>query len=286
MDATEPLSICAIGDLILDVIVLPTAPLRADADTPSSIRFRAGGQAANVAAWAAALGARSRLICARGRDVSDQLAAAELTSEGVEIRGPVRDGRGGVVVSFGDGGGGRTMASDRGVATELAPADIDPAWVRSCDVLYVSGYCLLREPMAEAVIEAARLAPRVTVDLASAQDIELIGAEPFTARLRALAPELAFATEPERAAVPDIDTTWVIKLGARGARFPEGEHSAPAVDVVDATGAGDALAAGYLVGGPRLALEAAARCVSHVGAMPPRGLSGAGGMAARALRPI
>jgi ribokinase len=38
--------------------------------------------------------------------------------------------------------------------------------------------------------------------------------------------------------------------------------------VVDATGAGDALAAGFLVGGPELALEAAARCVAQLGAMP------------------
>jgi sugar/nucleoside kinase (ribokinase family) len=38
--------------------------------------------------------------------------------------------------------------------------------------------------------------------------------------------------------------------------------------VVDTTGAGDALAAGFLVGGPELALDAAARCVGQVGAMP------------------
>lgn len=268
VDATEPLLICAIGDLILDVIVVPEAPLQADADTPSSIRFCAGGQAANVAAWASALGARSRLICARGSDVGSRMATAELESHGVSLCGPVLDGSGGVVVSLGDPGGGRTMASDRGVATELRPADIDPAWLESCDVLHVSGYCLLREPMAETVIEAAKLAPRVTVDLASAHDIELIGAELFVSRLSALAPALAFATESERAAVPGFDTEWVIKLGPRGARFPEGEHAAAAVEVADATGAGDALAAGYLVGGPALAIAAAGRCVSQVGAMP------------------
>jgi ribokinase len=39
-------------------------------------------------------------------------------------------------------------------------------------------------------------------------------------------------------------------------------------DVVDATGAGDALAAGFLVGGPELAAEAAARCVAKAGALP------------------
>jgi sugar/nucleoside kinase (ribokinase family) len=46
--------------------------------------------------------------------------------------------------------------------------------------------------------------------------------------------------------------------------------AAPAVatEVVDSTGAGDALAAGYLVGGAELALETAARCVSRLGAMP------------------
>jgi sugar/nucleoside kinase (ribokinase family) len=37
---------------------------------------------------------------------------------------------------------------------------------------------------------------------------------------------------------------------------------------VDATGAGDAFAAGYLLGGISLGLEAAARAVSKMGAMP------------------
>ena len=44
--------------------------------------------------------------------------------------------------------------------------------------------------------------------------------------------------------------------------------AAVAADVVDTTGAGDAFAAGYLLGGPQLALEAAARCVGQMGAMP------------------
>jgi sugar/nucleoside kinase (ribokinase family) len=122
--------------------------------------------------------------------------------------------------------------------------------------------------MAEAAIEAARHARRVTVDLASVRDIEIVGARLFTARLEALAPDLAFATEPERAAVPGFDTSWVIKLGARGARFPEGLYLAPSLITVDTTGAGDALAAGYLLGGPERAIEAATRSVRLIGAMP------------------
>ncbi|HWF49467.1 MAG TPA: carbohydrate kinase family protein [Solirubrobacteraceae bacterium] len=273
-DETRPLSICTIGDLILDVIVLPDGPLAPDADTPAAIRFAAGGQAANVAAWASALGATSRLICKRGTDVPSELAAAELARYGVEICGPVATGRGGVVVSIRDAHGQRTMASDPGVAALLDRSELDPSWVQSCDVLHVSGYCLLREPMAEAAIEAARHARRVTVDLASAHDIEIVGARRFAARLEALGPDLAFATEAEQAAVPDFDAAWVIKLGARGARFPEGHYAAPAAIAVDTTGAGDALAAGYLVGGPELAMESAARCVGLVGAMPSDAASG------------
>ena len=269
-----PVSICAIGDLILDVVVLPDRSLLPDADTPATIRLTAGGQAANVAAWVSALGGTSRLICKRGTDASSELASTAVARHRVEICGPSVQGRGGVVVSLRDAHGQRTMASDRGAAAQLVRSELDPAWVRGCDVLHVSGYCLLRQPMAEAAIEAARHARRVTVDLASAHDIAIVGAHVFTARLEALAPDLAFATEAERAVVPDFDAGWVIKLGARGARFPEGEYPAPSVDVVDTTGAGDALAAGYLVGGPELAIEAAARCVGLIGAMPPDVLSG------------
>jgi sugar/nucleoside kinase (ribokinase family) len=269
VDASRRLSICTIGDLILDVVVVPDAPLLPDGDTPATIRFTVGGQAANVAAWASTLGASSRLICKRGTDVSSELAAGQLARYGVEICGPVTPGRGGVVVSVADAPDQRTMASDRGVASLLDSSELDPSWVQSCDVLHVSGYCLLREPRAQAAIAAARHARRVTVDLASAHDIEILGAERFTERLQALGPELAFATEAERAAVPHFDTSWVIKLGARGARFPEGLYPAPAVPAVDTTGAGDALAAGYLVGGPECAMQAAARSVCLIGAMPP-----------------
>ena len=54
----------------------------------------------------------------------------------------------------------------------------------------------------------------------------------------------------------------VVENGARH------EYAALPADVVDPTGAGDALAAGFLVGGIELGLEAASRCVAQAGAMP------------------
>jgi sugar/nucleoside kinase (ribokinase family) len=63
--------------------------------------------------------------------------------------------------------------------------------------------------------------------------------------------------------------TWILKRGDAGASFDGEERPAVQVEeVVDSTGAGDALAAGYIVGGPELALEAAARCVARLGSMP------------------
>jgi sugar/nucleoside kinase (ribokinase family) len=80
-----------------------------------------------------------------------------------------------------------------------------------------------------------------------------------------------FANEEEDAAVGGRigDAAWILKRGARGCSFDGDERAALSVpEVVDTTGAGDALAAGFVVGGPELALEAAARCVQQVGSMP------------------
>jgi sugar/nucleoside kinase (ribokinase family) len=61
----------------------------------------------------------------------------------------------------------------------------------------------------------------------------------------------------------------VLKRGARGVVVDGVPHAAaPAERVLDTTGAGDALAAGFIVGGVEAGLAAAARCVAELGAMP------------------
>ena len=82
-----------------------------------------------------------------------------------------------------------------------------------------------------------------------------------------------FANEGELAAIGgEVPGTLVLKRGADGFRVDGADYAAAPAEVVDTTGAGDALAAGYLVGGPELAARAAARCVANLGAMPePRG---------------
>jgi sugar/nucleoside kinase (ribokinase family) len=88
--------------------------------------------------------------------------------------------------------------------------------------------------------------------------------------LEELRPAIVFANEDEERILggPLEGCVWVLKRGAGGARFGNLDLPALPAQVVDTTGAGDALAAGYLVGGPELALQAAARCVAQLGSMP------------------
>jgi sugar/nucleoside kinase (ribokinase family) len=269
--------VCTLGDLLLDVIVQPSAPLAPGDDVVASTRIFAGGQAANVAAWIVELGGSARLVGGRGDDASGRLAGAELAARGVELAGPV-GGRTGVVVALLGADRDRSMASDRGVAADLSAGELDPAWFADCDWLHVSGYMLSTEAGAATAAEAARLArdagARVSVDAASATLVGVVGCELFAGRIAALEPELLFATTAEHAALDGAAgaPTTVVKRGARGCTILRDgraeDHAAVAATAVDSTGAGDAFAAGWLLGGPELALAAGARCVARLGAMP------------------
>jgi len=276
------LRIATFGDVLLDVIVLSAEPLAPGGDVRASNRAGAGGQAANVAAWAAELGADARCIAKRGDDPTGELVARELSARGVELVGPVAEGSTGVVVSV-VRDGDRSLASDRGVAPSFTPEELEAAWVE-CDVLHLSGYALLREPIVGAALLAKRLArehgARISVDVAAWTEIRAYGPGRFRELVEELAPDVLFATEAEwellgAGFLPA--PVRVLKRGSRGcAVFAEDaklDFAAVDADVVDPTGAGDAFAAGFLLGGSleeaaRRGLEAAARCVSTVGSMP------------------
>ena len=260
---------------MLDVVVRAHGAVARGADTPSTVTLSAGGQGANVAAWVAALGGTARWLGKRATDPAGSLAADALTARGVELVGPVEPRGNGVIVSLADVDGERSMFPDRGVAAELAPDELRPEWL-DCDHLHVSGYALLAEPVAQAALRAGELAravgARVSVDLSSWSTIRDTGVGRFRDLLDRLAPDVAFANEEEAAIVGDRlpdGAALILKRGARGCSFDGEERDAlPVAEVVDSTGAGDALAAGWIVGGPDLALEAAARCVQRMGPMP------------------
>jgi ribokinase len=262
--------IVTLGDLLLDVIVRLAQPLAQGADADAVTRLGAGGQAANVAAWIAHLGGEARFVGKLADDEAGRTARGALERYGAEVRGPVAAGRTGTVVALVAADGSRTMASDRGVSPELHAEELEAEWLDGCEHLHLPGYSLLRSPIDDASLRAAELAPRLSVDLSSWSAIRDFGPERFRARLEALRPAIVFANEDEERVLggPLEGCTWVLKRGPLGARFGELELPAVAAEVLDTTGAGDALAAGYLVGGPHLALAAAARCVGKLGSMP------------------
>ena len=265
--------VCALGDLTLDVLVRLESPIAARGDTNANIRVTPGGQAANVAAWVVALGARGRYLGKRGADDAGRVASRGLETLGVEIRGP-EEGKSGVICSLVEADGERSMLSDRGAATDFRPDELEPDWLDGCDHLFVSGYALLREPVRQTALEAVTLArkaqAKVSVDLSSWSAIRDSGPEEFRKLLVELAPDVVFANEDEDEILGGQlpGASWILKRGLRGCSFAGEEREALPTEVVDSTGAGDALAAGFIVGGPDLALEAAARCVSRLGSMP------------------
>jgi ribokinase len=275
--------IATLGDVMLDVIVRLEEPLAPGGDVRAATRAGAGGQAANVAAWAVSLGAEACCIAKRGDDATGELVAHELAARGVELVGPVVPGATGVVVSIVGGDGERSLASDRGVAPFLEPSELDAGWL-DCDVLHLSGYALLREPVSDAALLAATMArergARVSVDVAAWTEIRAFGPVRFRELIDVVAPDVLFATEAEWEMLGGAylsAPTGVIKRGPRGVTIvtEDARLDLSPVDgeVVDTTGAGDAFAAGFLLGGSledaaRRGLDAAARCVATVGSLP------------------
>jgi ribokinase len=269
--------VCALGDLLLDVVVRLDASIAADTDTYGRTRVAPGGQAANVAAWVAALGGRSRFVGKRAQDAAGRMLAAELRRVGVDVVGPeVAEGTG-TVVSLADPAGRRSMLTDRGVAPELGPAEIDPAWCADLGTLHLPAYSLVRTPIRDAALHAAALArragARVSVDLSGTRAIAELGAERFRHLVHTLRPDVVFGTQDEMRLVGAIEADVLVeKRGARGCVVrragDERVYEAKPTELVDTTGAGDALAAGFLLAGPDLGLRAAARCVATMGAFP------------------
>jgi sugar/nucleoside kinase (ribokinase family) len=158
----------------------------------------------------------------------------------------------------------------------LRAEELEVRWLGGCDWLHLSGYSLLRRPIEEAAAKATGAVQaqggRVSIDLATAAGIAEYGPERLLGRLELLRPDVVFANEGELAAIGgNVPGTLVLKRGAGGFTVDRTDYTALPAEVVDTTGAGDALAAGYLVGGPKLAAETAARCVAQVGAMPSEG---------------
>lgn len=280
-----------LGDLMVDVLALLPGPLAVGSDTPAPVTSYGGGAGANVAAWAAAVGAAASFVGRAGADALGAQAAAELAAGGVDVRietDPERPT--GACIVLVDPSGERTMVPSPGAND--APLDV-AALPAAADWLYVSGYALLNPGSRSSALAALAVARErgwsVALDPASAAPLAAAGADTFLDWIGVdvlLLPnrDEAFVLTGERdpaAAARRLGARCggaVVKDGAAGAVWSDGQEvvavaGVPAT-VVDTTGAGDAFAAGFLVTSGDIetrlhaAVDLGARAVSRAGARP------------------
>jgi ribokinase len=262
-------TVFCLGDLMVDVVARLFGPLAEGSDSPGVISYVGGGSAANTAAWLTRVAESAVFVGAIGDDAAGQAQVESLHRLGVDVRFRVdRTRPTGTCLVLVAPTGERTMVPDPGANLALLEHDVPVDEFRPGDHLHVSGYALLREPAASAAERAVELAraagARISLDLSAWSLVD----DPFRERARRVAPDVVLATEGERDTFGPLDSVWVVKRGAHGVRVDGVDRPALPAEIVDPTGAGDAFAAGFLVGGVELGLEAAARCCAKLGAMP------------------
>jgi sugar/nucleoside kinase (ribokinase family) len=262
-----------------------------------------GGSAANTCAGIASLGGRAGFMGKVGHDQFARVFAHDIRSIGVvfsdgEAKSETPTGRCLILVTP---DGERTMNTNLGAAAEFADADLDRAAIEASQVLYLEGY--LFDPV------EARAAFHTAADLARAAGTKVAFtlSDPFCVDrhregFRSFIHDrvdIVFANEREllslypgstfEEACAEIKTECsiaAITRSEKGAVIIEGERAiaVPAVPIeklVDATGAGDLYAAGFLFGLAsgrdletcgRLGSLAASEVIVHVGPRPQRPL--------------
>jgi sugar/nucleoside kinase (ribokinase family) len=289
--------VVVVGDVIDDVVAVPLGPVRTDTDTPSSIRFTAGGSAANTATWLGVLGASVDFVGLVGHGDSER-HAARLAAAGVTpfIATHPTLPTGTIVVIV--NGEHRTMYTERGANAALDPESVTDELLASARVLHLTGYSLFgaadAEPFARLIRRARAAGVQVSIDPGSAGFIADYGIDRFLDDIAGA--DLVFPNLEEGRVLTGLDEPHAIVAALRE-RFEVVALTldaggvivaAPGVvpilveavvtKIVDPTGAGDAFSAGFIAewtesGDPILAATAgtrvAARAIASIGARPP-----------------
>lgn len=292
--------IVVFGDVIDDIVVVPTGPIRTDTDTPSSIRHRPGGSAANAASWLGVSGAAVDFV-GRVADVDVLKHEAIFAGFGVtpHLEADFEHPTGTIVVLV--DGNNRSMLTERGANAWLTADAVTDELLDGATVVHFTGYSIYdstnHAPISRLLERAAARGVTVSVDPASAGSLHDFGIDKFLQLVEGagiLLPNfdegkaLTGLDEPRQiaAALGKLFPLVVLTLGVDGVVIAKAGEEIAAVasesaEIVDPTGAGDAFSAGFLaswirgvdaVSAARAGVSVAARAVTTVGGRPDTGV--------------
>jgi sugar/nucleoside kinase (ribokinase family) len=259
-----------------------------------------GGSAANTIVGVASLGARAAFIGKVKDDELGRVFAHDIRAAGVTFSTPPASAGPSTASCYVlvTPDGERTMNTYLGAAQDLHPNDIDADAIAAAQIIYLEGYLWDPPRAKEAFLKAAKIAHAagrdVALTLSDAFCVDRYRTE-FLELIRAGTVDLVFANERELHSLyetADFDTALqALRKDARLAVVTRSEKgclvvtreqteavpASPVERVVDATGAGDLFAAGFLAGisrgadyrtAARLAALVAAEVIQHLGARP------------------
>ena len=291
------MDVLSLGIYVVDVLGRPIDrfPEKGKLVLFDELEIHTGGCANNVAIALARLGISAGAMGKVGTDAFGDLILQGLTDDGINTIGMQQDAN--VSTSFTfvavASDGERTFYHYIGANGELCEADLNWEVIKSAKILHVAGALVMPRfdgaPMANVLRKAKELGIITSLDTvydATGKWMETL--KPCLPYVDMFMPSIVEAqyltglSDYREITQFFRDNygihTIVIKMGENGsyASTPEAEHLAPAypVNVVDATGAGDAYVAGFLAGNimnwdlkatAELASATGAACVTAIG---------------------
>lgn len=277
-------SILGIGNALTDILaVLPDENLlkkynlpvgsmqHVDAKTGNKIwdslkeigvQYVAGGSAANTISGAAIFGMPAGFIGKVGDDELGHLFKSDQIQNGIKpilLKGTVASGRAMVFIT--PSNAERTFATYLGAALQLEPEDLKDEYFEGYDYLHIEGYLVQNQRLIRRAVEMGRAHNMIiSIDMASYNVVESNNA--FLQDIVKNYVNIVFANESESEAftqkkprealdvIANMCDIAVVKVGKDGSMVKSGDEyhfiDAWPAATIDATGAGDSYAAGFL----------------------------------------
>lgn len=226
------------------------------------VQYVAGGSAANTISGTSIFGMPSGFIGKVGDDELGSLFKSDQERNGIKsnlLKGTAASGRAMVFITAPNAE--RTFAVYLGAALQLGPEDLNPADFDGYDYLHIEGYLVQNQRLFRRIVEIGKAKGMIiSLDLASYNVVESNNAflhdivENYIDIIFANETEAeAFTHKPPREALEEISRMCkiaIVKVGKDGSMVMSGDEyhyiEAWPANTIDATGAGDTYAAGFL----------------------------------------